>query len=247
MTNNTIYGIHPVTSMLTHKPDEVLSIYVNYHRRDKRLEEVIRLAKKHNIELHTLSPEQLKKNFKDIPHQGVVAVISEPKQIREADLEALLQSLSTPPFVLILDGITDPHNLGACLRSADAAGVDMVITPKDNSADITAAVRKVASGATETIPFVRVTNLVRTIKLLKEHNIWVYGADGAVKETIYHLDFKGGCAMVLGAEGKGLRRLTKEHCDGLFSLPMLGQVESLNVSVATGICLYEVRRQRLSL
>jgi 23S rRNA (guanosine2251-2'-O)-methyltransferase len=162
----------------------------------------------------------------------------------EKDIVPLLNQSREAPLVLILDAVTDPHNLGACLRSADAAGVDFLIIPKDKSAQLSPLVSKVACGAAEAVPVVAATNLVRAIELLKENQVWIYGAAGEAKESIYQLDGRGPMAIVMGAEGKGLRRLTREHCDGLFALPMMGSVESLNVSVATGICLYEVLRQR---
>ncbi|MEJ2686897.1 MAG: 23S rRNA (guanosine(2251)-2'-O)-methyltransferase RlmB [Gammaproteobacteria bacterium] len=163
----------------------------------------------------------------------------------EAGLSELLDRLSEPPLLLVLDGVQDPHNLGACLRSADAAGVHGVVIPKDRAAGLTAVVRKVASGAAETVPVFAVTNLARTLRNLKEAGVWVYGAAGEARQSIYDLDLRGPVALVLGSEGKGLRRLTREHCDGLARIPMAGQVESLNVSVATGVLLFEARRQRL--
>jgi 23S rRNA (guanosine2251-2'-O)-methyltransferase len=155
-----------------------------------------------------------------------------------------LSALDHPPMLLVLDGVTDPHNLGACLRSAEAAGVDAVIVPKDKSADLNATVRKVACGAAETMPFVRVTNLARTLEKLKQQGIWLYGTAGEAAQSVFEVDLKGPVALVMGAEGKGMRRLTREHCDYLVNLPMAGAVSSLNVSVATGICLFEAVRQR---
>jgi 23S rRNA (guanosine2251-2'-O)-methyltransferase len=163
---------------------------------------------------------------------------------READLWAHLEALDHPPLVLVLDGVTDPHNLGACLRSADAAGVDAVILPKDKSASVTPVVRKVACGAAETVPLHAATNLARVLKGLKERGIWLYGAAGEARSSLYAQDLTGPAALVLGSEGAGLRRLTREHCDFLVHLPMAGAVSSLNVSVATGVCLFEVVRQR---
>jgi 23S rRNA (guanosine2251-2'-O)-methyltransferase len=187
----------------------------------------------------------LEKRFPDAVHQGVIAEVSALSAFTEADLDTLLLESNTPICLLILDGITDPHNLGACIRSADAAGVHCIITPKDNSARITPIVSKVSSGATEVVPLLQVTNLARTMDKLKQAGVWLFGAAGEAEKTIYAIDFKGPMAIVLGAEGSGLRRLTRDHCDELFSLPMYGSVSSLNVSVATGICLYEAMRQRM--
>ena len=161
----------------------------------------------------------------------------------EADLDAVLNKQSEP-FLLVLDGVTDPHNIGACLRTADAAGVHAVIVPKDKSAGLTATARKVACGAAESVPLIQVTNLSRTLKHLQDKGVWVIGTAGEAEQLIYQVDLKGPTALVMGAEGKGMRRLTREHCDQLVKLPMAGAVSSLNVSVATGVCLYEIVRQR---
>ncbi len=177
-------------------------------------------------------------------HQGVVAFCAKTHVYSEAELKQLLQELDKPPFLLVLDGVQDPHNLGACFRSADAAGVHAIIAPKDKSVGITPVVSKVACGAAETVPFVQVTNLARTLEDLKEMGIWIYGAAGEAEKTVYQTDLAGAVAIVLGAEGDGLRRLTRDTCDGLVKIPMLGSVSSLNVSVATGILLFEVVRQR---
>ncbi len=246
MAEHLVYGIHPVLSLLQNPQRQVYKLYVSKARNDKRLQEALDIAKKSNIFIELLSPELIKQRFGHMQHQGIIAEAEPFKAYTEADLPKLLEAASKPCLILILDGITDPHNLGACLRSADAAGVSFVIAPKDNSADITPVVSKVASGAAESIPFIRVTNLARCIKQLKEAGVWVYGAAGEAEQSIYDLDYQGtSTAIVMGAEGPGLRRLTREVCDGLFALPMRGQVSSLNVSVATGICLYEVLRQRL--
>ena len=179
-----------------------------------------------------------------VNHQGVLAWVRSPKPRLEKDLPDLLQGLDRPPFLLILDGVQDPHNLGACLRTADAAGVHAVIAPKDNAAGLTPTVCKVASGAAETVAYVQVTNLARAMDRLKEQGIWLTGTAGEATTDVYQADLKGPLGLVMGAEGSGLRRLTRERCDHLVRLPMLGRVESLNVSVATGICLYEALRQR---
>ena len=186
-------------------------------------------------------------------HQGVVAeTLDDPihgevlqsNLWQEADLLRMVVEKDGPVLILVLDGVTDPHNLGACMRSADAAGVDAVVVPKDKSADLTPTARKVACGAAEVIPFVRVTNIARTLAALKERNVWIFGAAGEAEKSIYDNDLTGPMALVMGAEGAGLRRLTREHCDFLVKLPMSGSVSSLNVSVATGVCLFEVVRQR---
>jgi len=213
-------------------------------RMDKKLGELLNLAIERKVHIEQLSSQKMNQKFAEFTHQGVVAGAKPLAAFGESDLAFLLESSKKPALILILDGVTDPHNLGACLRSADAAAVDFVIIPKDKSASITPAVSKVACGAAESVPLVRVTNLARTMTLLKEKGVWIYGAAGEAASSLYQTDCQGSIALALGAEGEGLRRLTREHCDGLFSLPMLGSVQSLNVSVATGISLYEVVRQR---
>ena len=177
-------------------------------------------------------------------HQGVIARGNVPQVKSEAFLDDLLESLEQPPFLLILDGVQDPHNLGACLRTADAAGIHAIIVPKDRSVSLTPTVRKVASGAAQTVPLIQVTNLARTMKLLASHQIWIIGTAGETDATLYQSDLRGSLALVMGTEGKGMRRLTRENCDALVKIPMQGSVESLNVSVATGITLFEAVRQR---
>jgi 23S rRNA (guanosine2251-2'-O)-methyltransferase len=201
-------------------------------------------AQESGIPVEQLSAQKMKQRFTDFTHQGVVASASSLRDYGESDLLSLLDSSKKPALILLLDGVTDPHNLGACLRSADATGVDFVVIPKDKNASITPVVSKVACGAAESVPLVRVTNLVRAMEFLKEQGVWIYGAAGEADASIYEIDCSGSIGIVMGAEGDGLRRLTREHCDGLFALPMLGTVDSLNVSVATGVSLYEVIRQR---
>ena len=245
MAEHLVYGLHPVLALINNPKRETYKLYVSNHRKDKRIDTIISAAKKANIPIEQLNSSDLKQRFGDIPHQGVIAEAAKPTRFHEADLKDLLREQDKPAFILILDGVTDPHNLGACLRSADAAGVDCVIAPKDNSADITPVVSKVASGAAESVPFIRVTNLARSIKTLQANGVWIYGAAGEATQTLYQLPLNNTpIALVMGAEGTGLRRLTRDVCDDLFSLPMQGQVSSLNVSVATGICLYEALRQR---
>lgn len=242
-----VYGVHAVTALLNNSHRQTKRLFLNEDRHDKRLQLIKEQAHLKAIPLEFLSIQKMNQRFADAIHQGVVAEVQALPDYNEYDLAALVEKSKSPPLILILDGITDPQNLGACLRTADAVGVDFVVIPKDKSASISPVVSKVACGAADTIPFVRVTNLVRAIETIKEKGIWVYGAAGEAKQSVYAFDFKSPIALVLGAEGSGLRRLTREHCDDLFSLPMRGTVESLNVSVATGVALYEVLRQRLSI
>jgi 23S rRNA (guanosine2251-2'-O)-methyltransferase len=244
MSEHYIYGLHAVSALLANSQREVYKLYVNQERMDTRLEELINKALLAGIETEKLSMQTMQNLFPNYTHQGVVAAALALPQYDESDLIALLEASKNPGLILILDCITDPHNLGACLRTADAAGVDFVIIPKDRSANITPVVTKVASGAAESVPVVRVTNLVRAMKLLKDRGVWIYGADHKARASLYAVDGTRTIAIAMGAEGEGLRRLTRDNCDGLFSLLMQGQVESLNVSVAAGIALYEVVRQR---
>lgn len=244
MNDHMIYGLHAVTALLNNSQRQIKQIFINQERQDKRLVALLKLAESRGIPIVPLNIQSMAKKFPDTVHQGIVAMAKPLPLYQEKDIPTLLAEKATPPLILILDGITDPHNLGACLRSADAAGVDFVIMPKDKSAPITPVVSKVACGAAESIPIIRVTNLARTMDILKESGIWLYGAAGEAEHELYDLEGKTPIALVLGAEGEGLRRLTRERCDGLFSIPMLGSVSSLNVSVATGISLYEIVRQR---
>ncbi len=247
MSEHYIYGLHAVASLLNHRPGLVQYIGVRQTRDDARMEELLLLARHSGIEVRVLTTQQMQQQFPNMVHQGIIACTSSIPEYHERDLPQLMALMKKPGLILILDGVTDPHNLGACLRSAEAAGVDFVICPKDRSATITAVVSKVASGAAETLPFVRVVNLARTLEFLKQEGVWIYGAEGSSKTSLYQLDFRSSIALVMGSEGSGMRRLTREHCDDLFSLPMQGFVSSLNVSVATGISLYEVVRQRQGL
>lgn len=239
-----IYGLHAVQALLDKEPESVSAIWVDKARHDKRMQTVFGLAKKAGAVIHRVGREELDELCDHKQHQGVVAESSVSGVWDEARLLARLDELEAPPFLLILDGVTDPHNLGACLRSADGAGVHAVIAPKDKSCTLTGAVRKVASGAAESVPFVQVTNLARTLGKLRERGIWLVGTTGEATQSLYETDLKGPIGIVMGAEGQGMRRLTAEACDFLVSLPMRGRVESLNVSVTTGICLYEALRQR---
>lgn len=240
-----IYGIHAVQAFLTNAPERLIEVYVLKGREDKRLQSVLNELYKLGISVQFLNRDTLDKKANGEVHQGIIARVQQAKELNENDLVEILQKKANP-LLLVLDGITDPHNLGACLRSADAAGVCAVIVPKDKSAQLTAIARKVACGAAEVVPLVRVTNLARTLRdLQQQHNIWVVGTAGEAIETLYEAKLTGGLALVMGAEGNGMRRLTRETCDQLISIPMAGSVSSLNVSVATGICLFEIVRQRL--
>lgn len=244
MSEHYVYGVHAVVALLANTLRSTKMLYVNQDRVDKRIQDIIDTAEKRHIPLERLSSQKMNQRFADFSHQGVVASAVVLPDYVESDLDRLLEMSKQPSLILILDGVTDPHNLGACLRSADAAGVDFVIIPKDKNASVTPVVSKVACGAAESVPIVRVTNLARAMDHIKQQGVWIYGAAGEATSSIYDLDCKTSMAIVLGAEDKGLRHLTRERCDGLFSLPMLGSVSSLNVSVATGICLFEVVRQR---
>jgi len=243
---DSVYGLHAVEALLKHSHDSILELLVLQGRHDQRIEVLLERARRLGLRSKEVTRAELDELSGGAVHQGVLALCRELKLERsEGFLNELLGGLTHPPFLLVLDGVTDPHNLGACLRSAEAAGVDAVIVPKDKSALITPVVRKVACGAAESLPFIAVTNLARCLKHLQdEHRIWVQGAAGEASQSLYQSDLKGPLALVLGSEGKGLRRLTREHCDNLFAIPMAGEVSSLNVSVATGICLFEAVRQR---
>ncbi|MBP6918055.1 MAG: 23S rRNA (guanosine(2251)-2'-O)-methyltransferase RlmB [Legionellaceae bacterium] len=245
MTDQHIYGLHAVAALINNPQRDIKQIFFNQDRQDQRLLTLLNEIQSKAIPTVALSAAKMASKFPDIVHQGIVAMVTPMPVFQEKDLPQLIKDAPKPPFILILDGVTDPHNLGACLRSADAAGVDCVIIPKDKSASITPVVSKVACGAAESIPVIRVTNLVRTMETLKDLGVWLYGAANEAEKTLYALDAQVPIAIVLGAEGEGLRRLTREHCDGLFRIPMQGSVSSLNVSVATGISLYEIVRQRI--
>jgi 23S rRNA (guanosine2251-2'-O)-methyltransferase len=238
-----LFGIHAVHSLLTRHPSRVIQLYILEERNDQKFRDILALAKSTGIKVQTVSRQHLDKLTENEVHQGIAAECHKPVAANENDLKQIVSGCAKP-FLLILDGIQDPHNLGACLRSADAAGVDAVIVPKDKSVGITPTVSKVASGAAESVPFIAVTNLARTLRDLKEAGVWLFGAAGEAEQSIYQADFTGPLGLVLGAEGQGMRRLTKEHCDVLLNIPMHGSVSSLNVSVATGIFLFEAVRQR---
>ncbi len=241
-----VFGIHTINALLKHRPEVILQIYLQSGRLDKRISEITDRANSLGIPVEVLEKKDLDKRA-DGNHQGAVAFCKEIKlEYNESYLEELLNKLERPPLLLVLDGVTDPHNLGACLRSAEAAGVNAVIVAKDKSALMNAVVRKVACGAAEIIPFIVVTNLVRCLQSLQKRGIWVMGAAGEANKSLYNTDLKGALALVLGAEGSGLRRLTRETCDELLSIPMQGETSSLNVSVSAGVFLFEALRQRLN-
>ena len=239
-----LFGIHAVASALAQTPDRVDTVWVDAHRSDERIAGIVSAAQTARIKLQQVPRAKLDQMAGGGRHQGVVARYREAALLDEGALANVLAGLPAPAFLLILDGVQDPHNLGACLRSADAAGVQAVIIPKDNAAPVTATVRKVASGAAERVPIVQVTNLVRALKLIKDAGVWLVGTADEARQDVYDVDLRVPLAVVMGGEESGLRRLTREHCDFLARLPMLGSVSSLNVSVATGIVLYEVLRQR---
>ena len=241
---NWIIGIHAVTEALQQHADTLTQLYVQAGRNDQRLQAIRDLAQRVGVPVTDLSKQELDRQVVGV-HQGVAAVgTSLARPGDEKQLLKLLEALDHDPLLLILDSITDPHNLGACLRTADAAGVDAVIIPKDKSAPLNATVRKVACGAAETVTVIAVTNLARCMQNLQERGIWIVGTADETAESLYKLDLTGPLALAMGSEGAGLRRLTREHCDYLAALPMAGAVSSLNVSVATGICLFEAVRQR---
>jgi 23S rRNA (guanosine2251-2'-O)-methyltransferase len=242
--NEIIYGMHAVDALLERQPERVIEIYALKGREDERLNLMLDKAKEWGVSVQLMQRKALDEKTEGEQHQGIVARVKAAKILTDNDLDPILDALTVAPFLLILDGVTDPHNLGACLRSAEAAGVHAVLIPKDNSASLTPVVRKVACGAAESIPLIHVTNLARAMRHLQEKGIWIYGTAGEAEQSIYDCKLAGGIALAMGAEGKGLRRLTREHCDELIKLPMAGAVSSLNVSVATGICLFEVVRQR---
>ncbi len=238
-------GIHAVTELLRQRASDVKELLVQDQRKDKRMQALRDLAKQAGLNCQSVSRDELDK-FAGPGHQGVAAlVISDSVELSEKELMVLLEQISQP-LLLVLDGVTDPHNLGACLRSADAAGVDAVIVPKDKAVGLNATVQKVAAGAAETVNFVVVTNLVRCLETLKERGIWLVGTSDKAETSLYDQDLRGPLAIVMGSEGEGLRRLTSEVCDYLVSIPMSGELSSLNVSVATGVTLFEAVRQRRS-
>ncbi|WP_419569609.1 23S rRNA (guanosine(2251)-2'-O)-methyltransferase RlmB [Rheinheimera sp.] len=243
MSADFVFGIHAVKALFERTPEDVLELFVLKDRDDQRLQPILQLARQFGVSVQFCQRRVLDDKVDGAQHQGVVAKARMQQSGDEKDLALIIEQQANP-LLLILDGITDPHNLGAILRSADAAGVHAVIAAKDRSVKLTPVVRKVACGAAEVVPFITVTNLARTIRELKDAGVWVVGAAGETDSSIYQTSLTGPLAIAMGAEGDGLRRLTKELCDSLMKIPMAGSVSSLNVSVATGICLFEAVRQR---
>ena len=243
MHNDIVFGLHAVQSLFEASPERVRELHVQKGRTDKRINALVDQARQQGVAVKFVERSRLDAKADGV-HQGIMARVSAARVYREEDLEDILDDLNVAPFLLILDGVTDPHNLGACLRTADAAGVQAIIAPKDKSASLNATATKVACGAADNVPLIQVTNLARTMAWLKERGIWIIGTAGEGSTSVYQSDLKGPLALVMGAEGKGMRRLTRDLCDVLISIPMAGAVSSLNVSVATGVCLFEAVRQR---
>lgn len=247
MKSSKLFGLHSVQAALDYSPNKIHKAWVDTGRQDKRLTQAIENLLDLGIEPEKVDRKKLDRLAENNNHQGIVIEVEMPAELSESDLKTAVENLTETALFLVLDNVQDPHNLGACLRTADATGVHGVIITKDNATGITPTVCKVASGAAETVPVYQVTNLARTLRWLKGEGLWIMGAAGETAQTIYSTDFSVPMALVVGTEGKGLRRLTKEQCDVLVSVPMLGKVESLNLSVATGVLLYEAVRQRLLL
>lgn len=237
-------GVHSVSALLKWQPDRIQTLWIEQNKKNKRVEQCAQKANQLGIAIQIIQRQKLDHLCEGTQHQGIAASSLSTQLIDEQDILAMADDLTKPPLFLILDEVSDPHNLGACLRTADAAGVDALILPHRHSAPLTPTVHKIACGATVTMKIHRTANLARFIDTIKKAGVWVYGADGEAAHSIYQANLTTACAIVMGAEGLGLRRLTQEKCDQLCALPMLGQVESLNVSVATGLFLYEVVRQR---
>ncbi|HEX4479484.1 MAG TPA: 23S rRNA (guanosine(2251)-2'-O)-methyltransferase RlmB [Rudaea sp.] len=239
-----LYGIHSVESALNHDPQNVIELYFESDSQNARIKELSDRARDLGLKPHARPREALDRMTGGARHQGAVARYRAPPPRTESDLPPLIERAGRDALLLVLDGITDPHNLGACLRSAEAAGVTAVIAPKDKAVGITPTVRRASSGAADRVPFFAVTNLARTLKAIKQQGVWLVGLAGDATQSLYAIDLKGPIAIVMGSEGEGMRRLTGESCDFLAKIPMRGDVESLNVSVATGIVLFETLRQR---
>lgn len=237
-----IHGFHAVTARIRQNADSVLELYVDTGRRDPRVRDLLKLAESNGVRVVSVEGKRLDGMAGNTNHQGVAARVDASRRV--VHLDDVLDTLDEPALLLVLDGVQDPHNLGACLRCADAFGAHAVVAPKDRAVGLNATVEKVACGAAETVPYITVTNLARTLRELKERDIWVVGADSEAETSLTGFRHSGALAVVLGAEGEGLRRLTRETCNQLLHIPMRGTVESLNVSVSAGICLYEARRQR---
>ncbi|EKY4215383.1 23S rRNA (guanosine(2251)-2'-O)-methyltransferase RlmB [Vibrio alginolyticus] len=245
MSNEFIYGIHAVKAVLEREPERFIEAYVLKGRQDDRLMPILNDLQVCGVSIQQMTRKTLDDKARGANHQGIIARVKPAKQLNENDIDDILAQHESP-LLLVLDGVTDPHNLGACLRNADAAGAAAIIVPKDRSAPMNATVSKVACGAAEVVPLIRVTNLARTMRTLQEKGIWFVGTAGEATHDIYQAKLTGPLAIVMGAEGDGMRRLTRESCDDLIKIPMAGSVSSLNVSVASGICLFEAVRQRIA-
>lgn len=239
-----LFGFHAVTARLRMAPESVSTVYVADARHDRRVRELVERAGVAGVAVHAVDEQRLTALAGTAKHQGVVAVVAANLPYRS--LDEVLDGLQEPPLLLVLDGVTDPHNLGACLRSADVFGAQAVIVPKDRAVGVNATVAKAASGAADTVPVITVTNLARSMRELKDRGVWLLGTDAQGDESLFQADLSGPVAWVLGAEGTGLRRLTRELCDRIVSIPLLGSVESLNVSVVAGVCLFATRQQRMA-
>lgn len=244
-SHQVLAGFHAVTARLRHAPESIKELYVEASRRDKRMQSFIEQAQAANVRVRPVPADRLDGLANGTRHQGVVALaLAHALAIDVDEVLDLLEDRSEPALLLILDGVTDPHNLGACLRTADAAGVHAVIAPRDRAVGLNTTVQRVACGAADTVPYIMVTNLARTMRRLKERDVWLVGTDDQAQASMHQVDARRAMAWVMGAEGEGMRRLTRETCDELVTIPMLGSVESLNVSVASAVCLYESVRQR---
>ncbi len=242
-----IHGVNAVASAIEQDPVNVICVYVSAKRQDKRIADLVKQAQRIGLKVKSSGPAELERLAKTERHQGLVAEYRQPESMSEEDLLAKLDGSEKPCLLVVLDCVQDPHNLGACLRSAAAAGVDAVIIPKDKSASVTATVRKASAGTADRIPLVQVANLSRCLEKLKSQGVWVFGATAATDQYYFQSDLTGSCAIVLGGEGGGMRRLTEAQCDHLIKIPMASDVESLNVSVACGVLLFEAMRQRMAL
>jgi 23S rRNA (guanosine2251-2'-O)-methyltransferase len=243
--NEKIFGLHSVESLLSTTPEKVIQLFLQKSRKDSKLSQIESLASNAGLRYQLVDKKKMD-NWVNGNHQGVIAEVKVADALMNENQLLELVAEKDNCLLLVLDGVTDPHNLGACLRTADAAGVDAVIIPKDRSATLTAVARKVACGAADHVPVVKVTNLARYLGQLKEQNVWIIGTAGEATSDVYQTKFSGSTALVMGAEGSGMRRLTRENCDQLIKIPMAGSVSSLNVSVATGVCLFEIVRQSRS-
>lgn len=241
-----VFGLHSVQAILERFPEQAVELFVQKDKQDASMKAVLQAAKQCGVRPQFCQRRTLDDKAQGGNHQGVMLVMTPGKQLTEQDLPELCEQAGPKALFLVLDQVTDPHNLGACLRTADAAGVTAVVVPKDKSAKLNPTVRKVASGAAEVVPLVQVTNLARALRAIQDAGVWIYGTAGEATQTLYDVKLTGPTAIVMGAEGDGMRRLTREHCDELISIPLVGTVSSLNVSVATGICLFEAVRQRSS-